>query len=59
LIIAPENLERFRQLILADRGLDEQLQQTAGLAGFVALPVRLAALVLSWLRDAVIILVCG
>jgi hypothetical protein len=40
-MIASQNLERFRQLVLADRGLFEQLRQTAGLDGFVALAVRL------------------
>jgi hypothetical protein len=41
--IAPQNLERFRQLVLADRSLHEQLRQTSGLDGFVALAVRLGA----------------
>lgn len=43
MIIASENLERFRQLVLADRGLHAQLRQTADLDGFVALAVRLGA----------------
>jgi Nif11 domain len=43
LTIAPQNLERFRQLVLADRSLFEQLRQTADLDGFVALAVRLGA----------------
>jgi hypothetical protein len=43
LIIAAENLERFRQLVLADRGLHEQLRQTADLDVFVALAVRLGS----------------
>jgi hypothetical protein len=40
-MIASENLERFRQLVLADRSLFDQLRQTAGLDAFVALAVRL------------------
>lgn len=43
LLIAPQNLERFRQLVLADRGLHEQLRQTSDLSGFIALAVRLGA----------------
>jgi hypothetical protein len=43
LIIASENLERFRLLVLADSGLFEQLRQTADLDGFVALAVRLGS----------------
>jgi hypothetical protein len=43
LTIEPQNLERFRQLVLADCGLREQLQQTSDLDGFVALAVRLGA----------------
>jgi len=43
LIIAPQNLERFRQLVLADRGLFEQLRQTADVDGFVAQTVRIGA----------------
>jgi hypothetical protein len=43
LSIAPENLERFRQLVLADRDLHQQLRQTSDLDGFVALAVRLGA----------------
>ncbi len=41
--IAPPNLERFRQLVLADRSLHRQLLQTPDLPGFVALAVRLGA----------------
>ena len=41
--IASQNLERFRQLVLADRGLHEQLRQAAGLDAFVELTVRLGA----------------
>ena len=41
--IEPQNLERFRQLVLADRSLREQLRQTSDLEGFVALAVRLGA----------------
>jgi hypothetical protein len=41
--IAPQNLERFRQMVLADRSLHERLRQTADLDGFVALAVRLGA----------------
>jgi hypothetical protein len=39
--IEPQNLERFRQLVLADRTLHEQLRRTSGLDGFVTLAVRL------------------
>jgi hypothetical protein len=42
-IVASEHLERFRQLVLAERGLFDQLRQTADLDGFVALAVRLGA----------------
>jgi hypothetical protein len=42
-MIEPQNLERFRELVLADRGLHEQLRKTADLDGFVALAVRLGA----------------
>ena len=41
--IACRNLERFSQLVLAERGLQEQLRRTADLEGFVALAVRLGA----------------
>jgi hypothetical protein len=37
-----ENLERFRQLVLADRQLHEQLRTTADLESFVALAVKLS-----------------
>jgi hypothetical protein len=43
LTIASQNLDRFRQRVLADRTLFEQLRQTANLDGFVALAVRLGA----------------
>jgi hypothetical protein len=42
-MIASQNLERFRQLVLADRGLFDQLRQAGGVDGFVALAVRLGA----------------
>jgi hypothetical protein len=38
-----QNLERFRQLVVADRSLLEQLRQTGDLPAFVALAVRLGA----------------
>jgi len=41
--IAFQNLERFRQIVLADRGLFDQLRQRADLDGFVAVVVRLGA----------------
>jgi hypothetical protein len=41
--IAPQNLERFRQIVLADPRLHQQLRETSDLNGFVALAVRLGA----------------
>jgi hypothetical protein len=41
--IENQNLERFRQLVLADRSLLEQLRQTSDQESFVALAVRLGA----------------
>ncbi|HUD47746.1 MAG TPA: Nif11-like leader peptide family natural product precursor [Candidatus Baltobacteraceae bacterium] len=41
--IAPENLERFRHLVLADPGLHEELRHAGDLECFVALAVRLGA----------------
>lgn len=38
-----QNLERFGQLVLADRGLHDQLRATANEKTFVALAVRLGA----------------
>jgi hypothetical protein len=41
LTLAPTDLERFRQLVLADPGLHEQPRQANGRESFVALAVRL------------------
>jgi hypothetical protein len=38
-----QNLERFGELVLADRALHDQLRATANEAAFVALAVRLGA----------------
>jgi hypothetical protein len=37
-----ESLERFSQMVLADRQLHEQLRTTANLESFIALAVRLS-----------------
>jgi len=37
-----ERLERFSQMVLADRQLHEQLRTTANLESFIALAVRLS-----------------
>ncbi|HEY3914562.1 MAG TPA: Nif11-like leader peptide family natural product precursor [Verrucomicrobiae bacterium] len=41
--IASQNLERFRQVVLEDPELFQQLRQTADVESFVALAVRLGA----------------
>jgi hypothetical protein len=41
--LAPANLERFRQLVLADPALHDQLRQSANRESFIALAVRLGA----------------
>ena len=52
-------LERFRELVLTDRGLHDQLRATPDEAAFIELAVRLAAerqcqLSASGLQDAII-----
>jgi Nif11 domain len=39
----PQNLERFRELVLADRELHDQLRAAATRQDFIALAVRLGA----------------
>ena len=38
-----ENLARFREMVLADRGLHDQLRATPDEAAFIDLAIRLAA----------------